>query len=39
MSYLIDAIIISREVFVLGFVVLTSPIGLIASALLVGSNE
>ncbi len=39
MSYLIDAIIVTREVFILGFVVLTSPMGLIAGALLIGSSE
>lgn len=39
MSYLIDAIIVTREVFILGFVVLTSPMGLIAGALLIGSTE
>jgi hypothetical protein len=39
MSYVIDAIIVTREVFILGFVVLTSPMGLIAGALLIGSNE
>jgi len=39
MSYLIDAIIVIREVFILGFVVLTSPMGIIAGALLIGSTE
>jgi hypothetical protein len=39
MSYLIDAIIVTREVFILGFVVLTSPMGLMAGALLIGSTE
>jgi hypothetical protein len=39
MSHLIDAIIVTREVFILGFVVLTSPMGLIAGALLIGSTE
>lgn len=39
MSYLIDAIIVTREVFILGFVVITSPMGLIAGALLLGSAE
>jgi len=39
MSYLIDVIIVTRELFLLGFVVLMSPMGLIASALLVGTTE
>lgn len=39
MSYLIDAIIVTREVLILGFVVFTSPMGLIAGALMLGSTE
>lgn len=38
MSYLIDTIIIVREMLILCFVVITSPMGLIASALLLGNN-
>ncbi len=39
MSYLIDAIIVTREVFILGFVVITSPMGLVAGALLLSNME
>ncbi|KKM03965.1 hypothetical protein LCGC14_1769120 [marine sediment metagenome] len=39
MSYLIDAVMVTREVFLLGYVVITSPMGLIAGALLLGSSE
>lgn len=38
MSYLIDAILLLREMFILGLVVITSPMGLVASALLIGDN-
>jgi len=39
MSYIIDGIMVTREVVILGFVVITSPMGLIASALMLGSME
>jgi hypothetical protein len=39
MFYLIDAIIVTREVFILSFVVLSSLMGLIAGALSIGSTE
>lgn len=39
MSYLIDTIMVTRELFILGFVVITSPMGLIAGALMLGSIE
>jgi len=39
MSYLIDAIIITGEVLILGFVVIISPMGFIAGALLLGRSE
>lgn len=39
MSYLIDAIIIVREMLLLSFVVITSPMALIAGALMLGSAE
>lgn len=39
MSYVIDAIIFMREMFILCFVVITSPMGLVAGALLMGSSD
>jgi len=39
MSYLIDAIIIFREMVKLSFVVLTSPFAIIGGLLLLGNNN
>lgn len=38
MSYLIDAIILLCEMFILGLVVITSPMGLVAGTLLLANN-
>ncbi len=38
MSYLIDAIILLREMFILVLVVVTSPMGLVAGALLLAND-
>jgi hypothetical protein len=39
MSYLIDAIIVVRELLLLCFVVITSPMAFVAGALMFGSTE
>lgn len=39
MFYLIDAIIMVREMLLLCFVVITSPMGIIAGVMLLGSTE
>jgi len=39
MSYIIDAIFIVREIILLSFMVITSPMGIIAGLLLLNTNS